>query len=97
MSVREATKFGAGRGGQPVRLAANTTTNPAGLFWFAACVLGGLPLFWLGLTGLASEWARPEYSHGPIIPILSFYMYLREMRAVPPPVAPVTDRGPASR
>lgn len=68
--------------------------DPVGLFWFTICVAAALPLFWLGLSGLATEWARPEYSHGPIIPILSFYMYLREMRAVPPPGAPVTDRGP---
>ena len=66
----------------------------AGPFWFLFCVLAALPLFWFGLTGLATAWARPEYSHGPIIPILSFYMYLREMKAVPPPNAPVTDRTP---
>ena len=26
--------------------------------------------------------------------MLSFYMFLREMKAVPPPTAPVTDRWP---
>lgn len=68
--------------------------DPAGLVWFALCLVAALPLFWFGLTGLATAWARPEYSHGPIIPMLSFYLYLREMRAVPPPDGPVTDRGP---
>jgi exosortase D (VPLPA-CTERM-specific) len=66
----------------------------AGLAWFVLALLSSLPLFWLGLEGLAREWARPEYSHGPIIPLLSFYMYLREMRAVPPTAQPVTDRWP---
>lgn len=73
---------------------ARRATDPAGLFWFGLCLAAALPLFWFGLTGLATAWARPEYSHGPIIPALSFYLYLREMRAVPPPAAPVSDRGP---
>lgn len=68
--------------------------NPAGLFWFALCIFSTLPLFWFGFAGLAEAWARPEYSHGPIIPLLSFYMYLREMRAVPAPDQPVRDRWP---
>jgi exosortase D (VPLPA-CTERM-specific) len=68
--------------------------SPAGVLWFLLAIVSALPLFWLGLTGLASEWARPEYSHGPVIPVLSFYMFLREMKFVPPPVQPVTDRWP---
>ena len=65
-----------------------------GAAWLAFAVVGTLPLFWFGLVGLADAWARPEFSHGPVIPILSFYMFLREMKAVPPPAAPVTDRWP---
>lgn len=68
--------------------------NLRGLFWFALAVLSALPLFWYGLGGLAAAWAKPEYSHGPVIPLLSFYMFLHEMKAVPPPLRPVTDRGP---
>jgi exosortase D (VPLPA-CTERM-specific) len=68
--------------------------NPAGIAWFAVAIVSTLPLFWFGLTGLAEEWARPEYSHGPIIPILSFYMFLREMKFVPPVAGPVPDRWP---
>jgi len=67
--------------------------NPAGLVWLGLAVLATLPLFWFGLSGLADKWARPEYSHGPIIPLLSFYMFLRETRAVPP-VDRVADRWP---
>ena len=33
-----------------------------------------------------------EFSHGPVIPVLSFYLFLREMKFVPPATAPVTDR-----
>lgn len=68
--------------------------SPAGLAWLALAVVSTLPLFWLGLAGLAREWARPEFSHGPVIPVLSFYMFLRELKAVPPNLAPVTDRWP---
>jgi exosortase D (VPLPA-CTERM-specific) len=68
--------------------------DPAGLAWFLLAIVAALPLFWIGFTGLAAAWARPEYSHGPVIPLLSFYMFLREMRAVPPAGRPVADRLP---
>jgi exosortase D (VPLPA-CTERM-specific) len=73
-------------------LAPDLLANPVGLAWFALAIVSTLPLFWFGLTGLAKEWARPEYSHGPVIPLLSFYMFLREMKAVPP--AQASDRWP---
>jgi exosortase D (VPLPA-CTERM-specific) len=72
---------------------ARLAVDPAGLAWFLVAVVAALPLFWIGFTGLAAAWTRPEFSHGPVIPLLSFYMFLREMRAVPPSAAPVTDRG----
>ncbi len=85
---------GAGRLGTVFGLPAGLTPSAAGAAWFALAILSALPLFWFGLQGLATQWARPEFSHGPVIPILSFYMFLREMRAVPPVTAPVTDRWP---
>jgi exosortase D (VPLPA-CTERM-specific) len=81
-----------GAGGSPV--AAGLGTSAVGVAWFALAIVSTLPLFWFGFTGLASEWAKPEFSHGPIIPLLSFYMFLREMKFVPPPAGPVTDRWP---
>ncbi len=77
-------------GGLPGGLA----LDPAGVAWFVIAIVSALPLFRIGLAGLATEWARPEYSHGPVIPVLSFYMFLREMKFVPPPSRPVTDRWP---
>lgn len=68
--------------------------NLRGLVWFGLAVVSTLPVFWLGLTGLAEAWSRPEFSHGPVIPVLSFYMFLRELKDVPPPEQPVTDRWP---
>jgi exosortase D (VPLPA-CTERM-specific) len=66
----------------------------AGPAWLAVAIVATLPLFWFGLVGLADAWSRPEFSHGPVIPLLSFYMFLREMKAVPPPAGPVADRWP---
>jgi exosortase D (VPLPA-CTERM-specific) len=86
MTVSEQTSPRAGMSG-------GIALNPQGFMWFVLAVLAALPLFWLGLKGLAVEWSRPEYSHGPIIPVLSFYMFLREMKFVPPPAQPVADRG----
>jgi exosortase D (VPLPA-CTERM-specific) len=76
------------------RLAPGLTPGIAGAAWLLVAVLATLPLFRIGLAGLAEAWSRPEFSHGPVIPVLSFYMFLREMKAVPPPAAPVTDRWP---
>ena len=70
--------------GQAVAGQAAAGWNPAGVFWLAVAVLATLPLFGFGLAGLAAAWTRPEYSHGPVIPILSFYMFLHELKAVPP-------------
>jgi exosortase D (VPLPA-CTERM-specific) len=72
------------------------SANPLGLFWLALAVVSTLPLFWFGFHGLAREWARPEFSHGPVIPVLSFYMFLRELKFVPPAAAPVDDRWPGA-
>ena len=73
--------------------------EPAGLFrrgapLLIAAVLVALPLFWFGLTSLVSAWSMPEYSHGPIIPLISAFLFLREMRKVPPAAGPVRDRWP---
>jgi exosortase D (VPLPA-CTERM-specific) len=75
---------------------AQTAADLAGPFWLALAVASALPPFWFGLTGLAEEWARPEFSHGPVIPVLSFYMFLREMKALPPAEGPGADRRPGA-
>jgi exosortase D (VPLPA-CTERM-specific) len=67
--------------------------TPAGLGWLAVACMGAALVFWEGLVSLGAAWATPEYSHGPLIPLLSFWMYLREMRFVPP-AGQVTDRRP---
>lgn len=61
-----------------------STANPLGLLWFAALVLVAIPVFWLGMKSLGQAWITPEYSHGPLIPLISLYLFLRELRKAPP-------------
>ena len=68
--------------------------KPAGLFWFALLLLGSIPVFWIGFVSLAQAWGTAEYSHGPLIPVISLYLFLREMRRLPPPDPIVQDRAP---
>lgn len=70
------------------------TVNITGLLWFALLVLGSVPVFWIGFMSLAKAWATPEYSHGPLIPLISLYLFLRELRQAPPPGAEPVNRLP---
>lgn len=62
--------------------------NPAGLFWIVALIVVALPIYWLGLQSLGKAWMTPEYSHGPLIPLISLYLFLRELRHAPAHAAP---------
>lgn len=64
----------------------------AGPAWLIAAGLAGVAAFWSGLVSLSEAWSIPEYSHGPIIPLVSAFLFLREMRLVPPVDGPVRDR-----
>ena len=61
--------------------------NIGGIMCFVVLVLGSLPIFWIGLASLAEAWATPEYSHGPLIPLISLYLFLRELRRAPQALA----------
>jgi exosortase D (VPLPA-CTERM-specific) len=68
--------------------------NPTGIFWFALLLAGSVPIFWIGFVSLAQAWSTAEYSHGPLIPLISLYLFLRELRRLPPPKPVVHDRAP---
>jgi len=59
---------------------------------FGALVLVSIPLFWLGFVSLARAWITPEYSHGPLIPLISLYLFLRELRDKPAVAQPTTKK-----
>ncbi|MDE3238670.1 MAG: VPLPA-CTERM-specific exosortase XrtD [Paracoccaceae bacterium] len=65
-----------------------------GFVLFLALLLGSVPLFGLGFVAMGKAWITPEYSYGPLIPVISLYLFLREMRRLPPPAPQVFDRGP---
>ncbi len=68
----------------------------AGTWLMALNVAAAAVFFAYGIEALLVAWATPEYSHGPVIPVLSAYMFLREMKSVPPATGPVTDRAPGA-
>lgn len=70
--------------GQPFR--------PLGLTLFLLVMIGAAAVFSFGVTSIIGAWAEPEYSHGPLIPLISAYLFLRQMRHTPPVEGPVGDR-----
>ncbi len=58
--------------------------NPLGLSLFTGLIAASIPVFWIGFRSLAAAWSTAEYSHGPLIPLISLYLFLRELRRSPP-------------
>ncbi len=67
------------------RPAQGQSINPVGLGLFVMLCVAALPVFWFGFESLIRAWMTPEYSHGPLIPVISLYLFLRELRATPRP------------
>lgn len=68
--------------------------NLAGLALFSLLIAGSVPIFWIGFRSLAQAWSTAEYSHGPLIPIISLYLFLRELRRSPQPDPNARDGWP---
>ncbi len=66
----------------------------AGPALFLLAAGAAIAVFWYGFFALFAAWTLPEYSHGPLIPLLSLYLFLRQLRAAPPAPAVVNDRWP---
>ncbi|MCX8510108.1 MAG: archaeosortase/exosortase family protein, partial [Rhodobacteraceae bacterium] len=62
-----------------------------GLGLFILMLISALPVFWIGFQSLAAAWSTAEYSHGPLIPLVSLYLFLRELRRSPEPVPRIRD------
>lgn len=54
--------------------------NLAGICLLAALIGVSLPIYWSAFGMLGHAWITPEYSHGPLIPLISLYLFLRERR-----------------
>jgi exosortase D (VPLPA-CTERM-specific) len=63
-----------------------------GMAWlFLATALAAM-FFIDGLDALLAAWSLPEYSHGPLIPVLSALLFLRQLKEYPPEPGPKRDR-----
>ncbi len=54
-----------------------------GVFWLLVAIVGAGVFFQDGIEALFQAWQLPEYSHGPIIPILSAFLLLKQLRDYP--------------
>lgn len=63
-----------------------------GTFWLLLACVAAAIFFYEGVVDLWYAWQAPEYSHGPLIPIISGYLFLRQMKNVPEAPGPVSDR-----
>lgn len=53
------------------------------LLWIIVASLGAILLFWEGLISLGAAWSRPEYSYGPLVPLITGYLTLLEIHRHP--------------
>ena len=65
-----------------------------GVFWLLVSVIVAGVFFSDGINALLEAWQLPEYSHGPLIPILSAFLFLRQLKEYPPKPGPKPDRMP---
>lgn len=63
-----------------------------GMFWLIVATLGAAVFLSDGLDALLEAWQLPEYSHGPLIPVLSALLFLRQLKHVPINLEPKPDR-----
>ncbi|MCB2114974.1 MAG: VPLPA-CTERM-specific exosortase XrtD [Rhodobacteraceae bacterium] len=79
---------------QPRAALSRDALNPAGFGLFVALLLASVPIFWIGFVSLAKAWSTAEYSHGPLIPLISLYLFIRELRRMPVPEPGAKTRWP---
>ena len=54
-----------------------------GMFWLVVATIAAGYFFMDGLDALLTAWQLPEYSHGPLIPVLSGLLFLRQLKEFP--------------
>lgn len=55
----------------------------SGLIWLLFATLAAGLFFYEGVDALIVAWSTPEYSHGPLIPVLSGLLFLRQLKEEP--------------
>ncbi|MEL7026591.1 MAG: VPLPA-CTERM-specific exosortase XrtD [Pseudomonadota bacterium] len=66
--------------------------NLWGVFWLLIAAVGAGVFFIDGIGALLEAWQLPEYSHGPLIPILSGLLFLRQLKEFPVDPGPKRNR-----
>ena len=64
-----------------------------GTFWLAIMVVSTFFYLSEGIEELLRAWQLPEYSHGPLIAVLSGLLFLRQLKEYSVDTGPVKDRG----
>lgn len=54
-----------------------------GVFWLLVATIGAGVFFSDGINALLVAWQLPEYSHGPLIPVLSAFLFLKQLKDYP--------------
>ncbi len=65
-----------------------------GVLWLILAIIAAGAFFWEGIVELLDAWKLPEYSHGPLIPLLSGLLFLRQLKLFPPTEVTARDRIP---
>ena len=65
-----------------------------GALWLGLACIAAVLFFREGMWALWQAWQTPEYSHGPLIPVISLYLFLRHLKTVPANTGRVPDRWP---
>lgn len=63
-----------------------------GLLLLTIATFGAAVFFVDGVEALLAAWKLPEYSHGPLIPVLSALLFLRQLKEYPVAQGPKQDR-----
>ena len=63
-----------------------------GMLWLILATCAAGVFFEDGIGALLKAWRLPEYSHGPLIPVLSGLLFLRQLKEYPPNFGAVNDR-----
>lgn len=61
----------------------NSNRLSAGFGVFVLLLAAALGIFWFGIISLGEAWSTAEYSHGPLIPLLSLILFLKHLKDVP--------------
>lgn len=65
------------------RLSGASSLAHWGTFWLLVATVAAAAFFIDGLDALMRAWSLPEYSHGPLIPVLSLLLFLRQLKSFP--------------